>query len=84
MGLFITVLVYSNKKYAIVTVSVNRLVTWPKFQTSEAKKSPKFAKRWVYGKTPGEFTLLLLQFYQSFSIYIEIGVSLNLSQIFDH
>ena len=86
MGLFIKILVYSNKEYAIVTVSVNNLVTWPKFRRSETKKSPKFAKRrGVYGTTPGEFTLLFLQFYQSFSIsYIEIGLSLNLSQIFGH
>ena len=83
MGLFIKFLVYSNKEYGIVTVSVNNLVTWPKFRTSETKKSLKFAKRWLYGTTPGEFTLLFLQFYQSFSIsYIEIGLSLNLSQIF--
>ena len=83
MGLFIQVLVYSSKEYAIVTFSVNNLVTWGKFRTSETKKSPKFAKRWVYGTTPGEFTLLFLQFYQSFSIsYIEIGLSLNLNQIF--
>ena len=85
MGLFIKVLVYSNKEYAIVSVSVNNLVTWPKFRTSETKKSLKFAEIWVYGTISGEFTLLCLQFYQSFSIsYIEIGVNLNLSQIFGH
>ena len=63
MGLFIKVLVNSNKEYAIVTVSVNNLVTSPKFRTSEAKNSLKFAERWVNGTTPGEFTLLFLQFY---------------------
>ena len=83
MGLFIQVLVYSSKEYGIVTVSVNNLVTWGKFRTNETKKSPKVAKRWVYGTTPGEFTLLFLQFYQSFSnSFIEIGLSFNLSQIF--
>ena len=57
----------------------------PKFRTSETKKSRKFAEIWVYGTISGEFTLLCLQFYQSFSIsYIEIGVNLNLSQIFGH
>ena len=84
MGLFIKVLVYSNKEYAIVTVSVNSLVTWPNFRINETKKYRKFAKRCVYG-TIREFTLLCIQFYQSFSIsYIEIGVSPNLSQIFGH
>ena len=63
MGFFIKVLVNSNEEYAIVTVSVNNLVTSPKFRTSETKKSLKFAERWVNGTTPGEFTLLFLQFY---------------------
>ena len=49
------------------------------------QKFPKFAKRWVYGTTPGEFTPFFLQFYHGFSIsYIEIGVNLNFSQIFGH
>ena len=48
MGLLIKILVYSNKKYAIVTISVNNLVTWLRLRTSEAKKCPKFAERWVY------------------------------------
>ena len=56
MGLFIIVLVNSNKEYAVVTVSVNNLVTSPKFRTTKAKKYLKFAERWVYGTTPGEFT----------------------------
>ena len=56
MGLVIIVLVNSNKEYAVVTVSVNNLVTSPKFRTTKAKKSLKFAERWVYGTTPGEFT----------------------------
>ena len=59
MGLFIKVLVNSNKEYAIVTVPVNNLVTSPKFRQ---KKFLKFAERWLYGTTPGEFTLLFLQF----------------------
>ena len=81
MGLFIKLLVYSNKEYAIVTISVNNLVTRLKFRTNEAKKSPNLPKdgymnnSWrIYSTFP-----LILPFYQSFSIsYIEIGVNKSL------
>ena len=60
----------------------HNLRTRQKLRTSEAKKAQKFAKRWV--TTSGKFTLLFLEFYQTFSIpYIEIE-DYVLSQIFVH
>ena len=49
------------------------------------QKHPQICRKIGIWTTPGKFTLLFLQFYQSFSIsYIEIGVNLNLREIFGH
>ena len=85
MGFCIKVFVYSSKEYVVVTISANNLVVWQKIRPNKAKKVPKIVERQVYEQLLGEFVLILLQFYQSFSIfYIEIVVHLDLSQIFGH
>ena len=49
------------------------------------QKTPQICRKMGIWITPEEFTLLFLQFYQSFSIsYVEIDVNLNLWQIFGH
>ena len=68
------ILVYPNKEYATVTISVNNFVTCLAMEQVRQKNSQKMGIK----ATPGEFTLLFLQFYQSFSMsFIEIRVHLN-------
>ena len=77
--------VYSSKEYVVITISANNLVVWQKIRPKKAKKTPKIVERQVYEQLLGEFILILLQFYQSFSIfYVEIVVHLDLSQLYGH
>ena len=52
-AIFVKVLVYSNKEYAVLTISVNNLVTWPKFRTSKTKNLQNLPKDGYID--PGEF-----------------------------
>ena len=72
MGFFIKILVYFNKEHAIVTISVNNLVLWQKLRTNKTK-NPQNLPKDGYMNNLWQFTLLFLQFYQSFSnSYVEI------------
>ena len=44
MGLFIKILDYSSKEYAIVTILVNDLMTWLKFRLNDAKNPTNLPK----------------------------------------
>ena len=59
---FHQVLVYSNKDYAIVTISTNNFVFWQKLKTSEMKKSPKFVENRAYEQLLGNLIYFSFNF----------------------